>query len=108
MEIYYYSYLVVSLIEQTANVLGRKDTSLSILMTDIELRKQKVDDNLRLFRNKIVHYPFDYSGLYTLLNKNMSRFTKSLYRCSELTGASSEMEIDSALSKLLKYYRDNK
>lgn len=102
------SYLVIVLIEQAANKLGRKDTTLNILGSYKPIRKIRDWDVIRKFRNKFVHQPMDYNGLYTLLNNEFKKIGNILEQCSILTGISNREEIDKILYDLLKFYKEHK
>lgn len=102
------SYTVIVLLEQTANMLSRKSTTLNVLNIDSKLKKSGGSDFAREFRNLLVHSPVNYGALYTLLRKSKLKILAVLAICVEMTGLYKDVDMKKLLDDLLDFYKKHK
>ena len=86
------TYLVIFLLEESMNKLGRRDTTLNSLV----------------IRNHLVHTSTNYVEGYRLINKYKRSLINCLIRCSKYTHLYTESEIHGAVEVLFLFYKDNR
>lgn len=102
------AYLVIFLLEESMNKLGRRDTTLNSLVKVPGVRNIKDIEMVRVIRNHLVHTPTNYVEGYRLINKYKRSLINCLIRCSKYTHLYTESEIHGAVEVLFLFYKDNR